>query len=83
MAWHRVKGFFMSELPSLIDAIEFRMEQYGHKQATAARVMGIAVSHFNEVLKGKRTPSVKQLKKLYKYGIPATVLLNESIPPTK
>lgn len=64
-------------LPSLIDAIEFRMEQYGHRQAEAARTMKISNSHLNEVLKRRRTPSVLILKRLYKYGIPAEVLLQE------
>ena len=62
-------------LPKIKDAVAFRLEQYGHTQAEACRIMKISCQHFNEVLSGKRKPSLSQTKALFHYGIPGTVLL--------
>jgi antitoxin component HigA of HigAB toxin-antitoxin module len=62
-------------LPSIVDALKFRMDRYGHSQAQACRVMKIPHSHFNEVLKRKRKPTFSQIRKFYQYGIPPKVLL--------
>ena len=63
-------------MPSLEDAIKFRMEQYGHNQSQACKIMGISKTHFSELLKGKRKISRGQLEPLYKYGIPMRVLMH-------
>jgi predicted transcriptional regulator len=64
-----------TNLPTIRQALEFRMEQYGHSQNKAAKVMKISQTHFNEVMKGRHSPSVSQLKAFYRYGIPPEVLL--------
>ena len=64
-------------LPTPIEAIEFRMEQYGHNQTQAAKIIGITRSRLNEILHRKRTLSVIQIRRLWKYGIPLQVLIQE------
>lgn len=59
----------------LIEAIQFCMKHYGHSQAKAAQTMGIASTHFNELLRGKRRLSRGQLQPLYEYGIPFKILM--------
>ena len=61
-------------LPSIIEAIKFRMEQYGHTQKDLVVVLGSS-SRASEILNGKRMVSRKMMWKLYRYGIPAVVLI--------
>jgi len=62
-------------LPTLSEAIRFRLEQYDHSQKQACLIMNISTTHFSELLNKKRMPSLSQVKALYHYGIPAKVLL--------
>ncbi len=64
-----------STLPSVVEAIKFRLEQYDHNQRQACRIMNINPAHFNSLLRGKRELSLFQAKALFKYGIPPKVLL--------
>jgi HTH-type transcriptional regulator/antitoxin HigA len=63
------------DYPDPIDAIRFRMEQGGLKQADLVPYIGSA-SRVSEILKGKRTLSLSMIRKLHEgLGIPAEVLL--------
>ena len=63
-----------NNLPTIIEAIEFRMEQYGHTQKDLAKVLG-SRSRASEVMNGKRRISRNMMWKLYRYGIPPVVLV--------
>lgn len=65
------------DLPSPIDAIRFRMEQQGLKQADLVSFIG-SKSKVSEVLAGKRSLSLNMIRRLHEgLGIPAEVLLQE------
>jgi HTH-type transcriptional regulator/antitoxin HigA len=65
------------DLPDPIEAIKFRMEQQGLKQADLAPLLG-SRSKVSEVLSGKRRLSVAMMRHLHNgLGIPAEVLLQE------
>jgi len=65
------------ELPSVIDAIRFRMDQTGLKQQDLIPYLG-SRSKVSEVLSGKRSLSLAMMRKLHDgLGIPAGVLLQE------
>jgi len=73
----------MSDLPTIVDAVEFRMEQYGHNQTEACRIMKIPRSNFSEFLKGKRRVPRSWQFRLHAYGIPAVVLIQKPIKKRK
>ncbi len=62
-------------LPSPIEAIRFRIEQYGWTDSKYAKEIGMSRSHFSEVMKGKRRMPVKAIRKAIALGTPAEVLL--------
>jgi HTH-type transcriptional regulator / antitoxin HigA len=63
--------------PNPIEAIKFRMEQLGMKNADLAEYLGHS-SRVSEILSGKRRLSVQMMKNLYhKMGVPAASLLAE------
>ena len=63
--------------PNPIEAIKFRMEQAGLKQADLVQYIG-SRSKVSEVLSGKRTLSLTMIRKLHHgLGIPAKSLLSE------
>ena len=64
-------------LPSIIAAIKFRMEQYGHNLTMTSKITGIGKSHLSEVLNKKRSLSLNMVRKFYNYGIPLKVLIQE------
>jgi antitoxin component HigA of HigAB toxin-antitoxin module len=67
----------MNDLPDPVEAIKFRMEQYGHNQTQTAKELGISRSKMNEIIKRKRHLSIGQIRKLWKYGVPLHVLIQE------
>jgi len=69
-----------SNLPTIIQALEFRMEQYGHNNRQASKAIGISEQKVCHILKGQRGVSRSMQWKLFEYGIPAVVLIQ---PPTK
>jgi len=69
----------MSNLPHPIDAIKFRMEQYGHNQRQAAITMNYPASHLSEILSGKRKLTLGWVRRLHKYGVPLKVLVQEYV----
>lgn len=68
---------FPIDLPTPIEAIEFRMEQEGLTQADLAKYIG-GRSKVSEVLSGKRPLTINMIRALNKHlGIPAEVLIGD------
>lgn len=71
---------FPIEAPKPVEAIKFRMEQLGMEQKDLAKLLG-SKSRASEILSGKRSLSLRQIKIMYrKLGIPAEVLIQEPEP---
>jgi antitoxin component HigA of HigAB toxin-antitoxin module len=66
----------MSEenLPSIIDAIEFRRDQYGFKKWQWAMLLGIAPPHYCDFIHGRRKLTLKQAARAFELGVPAEAL---------
>ena len=64
----------MSNLPSIVEALEFRREQYGISQKEWAKLIGIAQTHYSEFVNGKRDLSKKAMAGAYEFGVPADCL---------
>ena len=60
---------------TLISALEFRREAYGLTATEFARVLGMGKSHYSEVVNGKRPLPIKALRRAYRVGVPAEILL--------
>jgi HTH-type transcriptional regulator / antitoxin HigA len=76
------KKHFPIETPKPVEAIKFRMEQLGMEQKDLAKLLG-SKSRASEILSGKRSLSLRQIKILYrKLGIPAEILIQEAKPVT-
>lgn len=75
------KEHFLFNLPSPIDAINFRMAEQGLKQKDLIPYIG-SKSKVSEVLSGKRPLTIQMIKALHKgLDIPAEVLLQELQKP--
>ncbi len=59
----------------IIDALEFRREQYGLTRAEFAAILGITAAHFSEVMAGKRNLPLNARIRAFAVGVPAEVLL--------
>lgn len=74
------KKHFPIEAPKPVEAIKFRLDQFGMAQKDLAKELG-SKSRASEILSGKRSPSLRQIKILHKkLGIPAEVLIQEPEP---
>ena len=62
------------KLPSVVDAVEFRREQYLLTQSQWAKVIGTSASHYSEFTHGKRPLTLSQAAKCFEYGVPAECL---------
>ena len=62
------------KLPSIIDAVEFRRDQYGLTQRQWAKVIGLSQSHYSEFIHGKRGITLDQAAKCFEFGVPAECL---------
>jgi HTH-type transcriptional regulator / antitoxin HigA len=62
-------------LPTPIDALKFRAEQYGWNQTQMAKALGLTRGHYSEVLNGKRRLSLEAIRAAVELGIPAKVIL--------
>jgi len=62
------------DFPSIIDALEFRREQYGMSQAEMAEELDWYESHYSEFRRGKRDLPWHAMRKAYEMGVPASVL---------
>lgn len=63
--------------PPLIDAVEFRREQYGWSRNKMAAMLDLSLPHYSEFVHGKRNLPINSVRKAYAIGIPAKVLLAE------
>lgn len=74
------RDHFPIEGPKPIEAIKFRMNQLGMAQKDLAKILG-SKSRASEILSGKRSLSLNQIKILFKeLEIPAEVLIQEPEP---
>lgn len=62
-------------LPSIVDALKFRQEQYGYNQHEMALALGMTDGNYSDVLSGKRRLSINATRAAYAIGVPASVLL--------
>ena len=62
---------------SLIEAMEFRREQYGLNQSEFALVLACQKSHYSEFLKGKRNLTLRSRKRAAAIGVPLKSLLSK------
>lgn len=63
----------------LIDAIQFRQEQYGWNDTKMAAMLDMSKPHYSEFRHGKRGLPINSIRKAYAIGIPASVLLQEQL----
>ena len=73
---------FPIDPPSALDAIQFRMEQAGYRQADLARVLG-SRSRASEIMHGSvKRLSLMQIRRLHDaWHIPAEVLIRDVVLP--
>lgn len=64
-----------TKLPTIIDAVEFRRDQYGYTKTQMAFELGMCLSHYSEFIHRKRPLPLKARIKAHKIGVPAEVLL--------
>lgn len=64
-------------VPTIIEAIEFRRDQYGWDKYEMAKYLGMGYTHYTEMLIGKRTLSKKGMCRAYDIGIPAKIILQK------
>lgn len=70
---------FPVQLPTPVEAIEFRIDQLGINRTQLATVIDFPKSRVSEVLNGKRKPSLDMMRALHEnLGIPADVLLGKA-----
>lgn len=70
--------YFPVELPTPVEAIEFRIDQLEINRSQLAAMIEFPKSRVSEVLNGKRSPSLDMMRALHeKLGIPADVLLGK------
>lgn len=63
---------FPVELPTPVEAIEFRIDQLGINRSQLASIIDFPKSRVSEVLNGTRNPSLEMMRALHeKLGIPA------------
>jgi len=61
-------------LPSVIEAVEFRREQYGLTQKEMAKILHWGQSHYSEFVNGKLTMPKHVMAQAYEIGVPASCL---------
>lgn len=64
---------------TIADALEFRREQYGLSKHEFASILGLALSHYGEILGGNRRLPLKATKRAFAIGVPADVLLQPEV----
>lgn len=65
------------ELPSIVEALEFRRDMYGWSKGEMAKKLGLQPSHYSDILSGKRRLPLPATKKAYQIGVPAKILLQD------
>jgi hypothetical protein len=64
-------------LPSVIDAVEFRREQYGLNCHQWSAVLGMMPSHYSEFVNGIRPLPKAAMAEAYAHGVPADALFKQ------
>ena len=59
----------------VVDALEFRRDQYMLPRTEFAALLGMSLSHYGEVLNGKRKLPKRAMIRAYAIGVPAEILL--------
>lgn len=65
--------------PPIVDAVQFRQEQYGWNDTRMAAMLDLSLPHYSEFKHGKRNLPINSIRKAYAIGIPASVLLADQI----
>lgn len=60
---------------SIIEALEFRRDQYGLRASEFAAILGMTPTHFSEVMAGKRNMPLNARIRAFAIGVPAEILL--------
>lgn len=68
-------------LPTIIEAMEFRRDQYGLSCRQWSAVLGMQQSHYSEFVNGLRELPKSAMAVAYEYGVPAAALFQKR--PTK
>jgi hypothetical protein len=68
-------------IPSTVEAVEFRREQYALNCAQWAYVLGMNPTHYSEFVHGHRSIPKEAMAQAYAYGVPAEALFQQR--PTK
>jgi antitoxin component HigA of HigAB toxin-antitoxin module len=61
-------------IPSEVEALEFRRDQYGLNCGQWSAVLGMLPSHYSEFLSGKRCLPKSAMGKAFEFGVPAEAL---------
>lgn len=61
--------------PSVVDALEFRRDQYGLTKADFALLIGMHKSHYSEFVAGKRSLPKNAMCRAARIGVPMSILL--------
>jgi len=64
----------LNELPTAVEAIEFRREAYGLNQREMALVLGVTAARYSEIIHGKRAIPKTMMARAFEYGVPAAAL---------
>lgn len=63
------------KLPTIPEALRFRIDQYGWTDAKFAHEIGMHSQNFSRVMNGKRRLPLDARIKAHKLGVPAALLL--------
>lgn len=61
----------------LVDAIEFRREQYGWNKSKMAAMLDMTKPNYSDFIAGRRGLPINSVRKAYAIGIPADILLQD------
>lgn len=78
-AAYYMTGEFTLDMPSVIEAVEFKLRMASYTRRDLTRAGFGDSSAISKFLAGKRPLSLQQAKVLYRLGMPATILLQK--PP--
>lgn len=68
---------------SVIDALDFRRDQYGLTWAEFGAILGISASQMSYFKTGRRRLPLNAMKRAYAIGVPADVLLQRDVKKGK
>lgn len=74
---------YPDHMPPLVDAVEFRRDQYGWNSSRMAKELGLGRGHYSEFVSGKRGLPLTARIRAHSLGIPAEILLQPPSPTNK